>query len=76
MKFAPLTYSCAINSYISNQFKGSEVPHSDIVRNYATQMIHELINKMSDMDIPENLYITITVNDNPNLPNDVYDVED
>jgi hypothetical protein len=65
MHFKPLTYSQAISTALSTNFIGSDIPHSTLVKDIAIGMIEELITKMSDMDIPDTLYITIHMGDKP-----------
>lgn len=67
MQFKPLTHSKAINHFSSN------ISHSEIVKINAIGMIEELISRMSDMDIPDSLYITITMNDEPHCKKEEWD---
>jgi len=57
MQFKSVSYNYALDTNLSTNFKGSNIPHSDIVKNITTEMINKLIGKMSDMDIPDILYI-------------------
>lgn len=45
----------------------SIITHSEIVKINTMRMVEELISKMSDMDIPDTLYITIIMSNEPHL---------
>lgn len=72
MKFDAVTYKNAINSVLSQSYIGG---HSEFLELACKRMVKKLINKMSDMNIQETLYITISFDDKQNnLKNTITDL--
>jgi hypothetical protein len=70
VEFKKVTYSRGVSSIFAENYKGSDIPYSCIVKDIATKMIDELINKISDMDKPDVLYITIDMDNKMFSKND------
>jgi hypothetical protein len=49
-----------LNTELTQQFV---LGHPECIRLEIKQMVERLLNKMSDMDIPEKLYINISITD-------------
>jgi hypothetical protein len=65
MEFKNIRYRQVINTKMSQQ---STVGHSKFLKTAIEAQIDKLIDKMSDMDIPEKLFINITISDKLETP--------
>ncbi len=61
MKFKTVRNKRMIHGSESQKFPGAIAGHSEFVKMIGNGMLHELVDTMSDMDIPDNLIITITM---------------
>lgn len=60
MRWNNVHYIRCLNTESTHQ---SVLGHPEYIRMEIKQMVESLLNKMSDMDIPEKLYINISITD-------------